>query len=202
MGRCDVVHVKGRILPEPEDVKCGKVHMFFGAKFCMRFPPALHHHIRAPRRDGAFFIGQMLWQVMEKAMPSRLRFFGQAKGTVSIDVNSRYRIHLKGDFHTQASAILLGNDTTAWPVQCASSHKSVFHNVNITCGVDQRGIDAHLGQQPLCLTGERSNRSHRACRASAAPRVRAPGEDNDARHFARQQGRQETPACPLSFSLA
>ena len=69
MRRGDVAHVEGRVLPQPDHVPVGQIHLGLGAQgeVVALHPP--HRQRPAPRGDAAFLEGEPVGRVVEQLWP-------------------------------------------------------------------------------------------------------------------------------------
>ena len=98
MGGCDVAHVKGRILAQPNDVKLMKIQMLQRAKIHMIAVRASQHHFLSLGRDFAIFKGQPAGRMIINFMAARLGFHRQVKTAVCVNIDRFHRVHLKSNF--------------------------------------------------------------------------------------------------------
>ena len=103
MGRGDVMHVKGRVLSQPDHVEFRQVHFAHLTQLGMIALHPLHGKVLPARSDAPLLIGQMIRRVEKQRMPPRLRLFGQPKTAVCVDIHVPDRVHLKSDLHRGTS---------------------------------------------------------------------------------------------------
>jgi len=104
--RRDVMHVEGRILPQPHHVVIRQIDLPHLPEMRVVALNPLHGQVLAARGDPALVPGEVIRQVEEELVPPRLRLLGQPERTVGIDVHPGDRVHLEGDFHERSPGLL------------------------------------------------------------------------------------------------
>ena len=97
--RCgDISHIKRRVLTQPNHIKISQINLGLIAVTDVIADLAAQSDRKSPRNHPPFNKGQLVGRVKEQRMPPRLRFQGNAKRRIAIDIDRTDRIHLQGYF--------------------------------------------------------------------------------------------------------